>query len=115
MAEPNELFNLIREDLREFRKEVNQRFDTLVSQSSFDAERRRVDDRFKDLADDIAAEREARIHAVEAERNARKVSQDAESKKNTATGIWVRWGITAAVGIPAVYWAWSAFITGGGG
>lgn len=117
MPEPssNDLFNLIRSDLRDFRSEVNKRLDTLVSQSSFDAERRRVDDRLKDLADDIAAEREARTLAVEQERLARKRYEEAEGKKNERTGIWVRWGVTAAIGIPAAYWAWAAFIAGGAG
>lgn len=50
----------IRQDMREGFANLGQRLDKLVTESAFTAEQRRVDDKLKDLADDIAAEREAR-------------------------------------------------------
>lgn len=50
----------LRADMREGFQGINSRLDRLVSTDAFAAEQRRVDDKLKDLADDIAAERESR-------------------------------------------------------
>lgn len=74
-----------------------------------------MDDRLKDLADDIAAEREARMTAVKAEQIKREQHETAEREKNDCNGVWIRWGVSLAIGIPAAYFAWSAFFAGGTG
>ncbi len=50
----------IRQDNRDGFASVNARLDKLVTTDAFSAEQRRVDDRLKDLADDITSERTAR-------------------------------------------------------
>lgn len=49
-----------RKDMRDGFAGLNQRLDKLVSTDAFNAEQRRVDERLKDIADDLAAEASAR-------------------------------------------------------
>ena len=68
------------------------RLDKLVSQEAFSAEQRRVDDKFKDLADDIAQERLARAEVVareEVERTRGDAVQQAALDKLVATQRWL--------------------------
>jgi hypothetical protein len=70
-----------RKDMRDGFAQLNQRLDKLVTTDAFNAEQRRVDDRLKDLADDIAAEK---VQRVEGDAN-----QQKSLDKLVATQRWV--------------------------
>jgi len=112
-GDEDSLFGLLRGDLAEFRREMNQRLDRLVTQDAFEAERRRVDERHAQLGQDLVDEREARVLADKNERDARKQAQAELDKKAAATGLWIRWGVSLVVGIPAALVAmWALFLRG---
>ncbi|AIY16131.1 hypothetical protein GUY44_11880 [Pimelobacter simplex] len=60
---------------------LDKRFDRLVTTEAFNAEQRRVDDKIKDLADDIAAERDARRISMIEEKAAR---EDGDKRQQSA-------------------------------
>jgi hypothetical protein len=67
-----------RTDMREGFKSINERLDRLVSSDAYMADQRRVDDRLKELADDIAAEQRSRAEAIALERETRTVEVNKE-------------------------------------
>ncbi|UUW88408.1 hypothetical protein [Pimelobacter simplex] len=71
---------------------LDKRLDRLVTTEAFNAEQRRVDDKLKDLADDIAAERDARRMALVDEQRAREAgdkSQQLALDKLIANQKWI--------------------------
>ncbi len=61
----------LRQDMRDGFNQLGQRLDKVVTAEAFAAEQRRVDDKHRDLADDIASERAQRIAAIAEEQKAR--------------------------------------------
>lgn len=104
-------FRLIREDLMDFRKEVNERLDKLVTQDAFDGERRRVDGLIARLGQDLVAEAAARREADAAEEVARRKVVDELEQKGARTGLWVRWTVGLIIGIPSTVGALIALTT----
>lgn len=94
---------------------LNARLDKLVSSDAFLGERGRVDDRIKDLADDISAEREQRARDINSERAARIKGDEDQQRaidKITTTQRWV----AAAIILPiALTVASIVLATWGGG
>lgn len=80
-----------RADMREGFAGINARLDKLVSQDAFTAEQRRVDDRLKDLADDIAAEKAARQEAQVDERKAREAGDQRQQEQLDKLTTNLRW------------------------
>lgn len=66
------------QDLTSGLAQINARLDKLVTTDVFAGEQRRVDDRLKDLADDIAHEREARVSALAEEKKSRQEGDKAQ-------------------------------------
>ncbi len=71
MTQPAEIWELVRAELSQFRIDVasqyqalNARLDGLVRSDVHAADLRRIDDRLRDIADDLAMERTARAEAV---------------------------------------------------
>ena len=99
---PGELqrsYEQLRVDVRELGAQLNARLDRLVTDTTFAAEQRRVDDKLRDLADDIAAEREARKDALAQEGSAREQGDKAQQialNKLIANQKW----LIAAVVVP---------------
>lgn len=93
---------------------INARLDKLVSSDAFLGERGRVDDRIRDLAEDIAAEREQRAIDISAERAARVRGDEDQQRaidKITTTQRWV----AAAIILPiALFVATILLATQGG-
>ncbi|WP_235739006.1 hypothetical protein [Nocardioides alcanivorans] len=87
------------EDLTTGLAQLNQRLDRLVSTDAFNAEQRRVDDRLKDLADDIAGERAARVAAQETERSERKEGDKAQQATLDKLTTNLRW-VAASIILP---------------
>jgi len=87
---------LVLKEINEFRKEMNEQIRHLVTQEAFNAEQRRVDQRFTDLAGDISKEESERKESVK------------EVKDDIAkTSIFIRWviGLVATLGIAVVtFW-----------
>lgn len=78
----------MRADMRSGFEGINTRLDKLVTQDAFQAEQRRVDERFREIKDDLVEERGARERA------------ELESKASQRNiGLWVRW-IAASILIP---------------
>lgn len=92
-----------RADMRSLFAQLNSRLDTLVSSDAFLAEQRRVDERIKDLADDIAAEREQRA--------AGDTAQQKTIDKLTAN---IRW-VAAAIVLPIALFLASIVMSAQGG
>lgn len=82
--------NRVSADLKDGLAQINARFDSMVSTGVYQAEQRRVDDRLKELADDIAQEREAR-----------KADLAALTAQMERTAMWLRWIATGLI-IPVV-------------
>lgn len=61
----------LRQDMRDGFNQLGQHLDKVVTAEAFAAEQRRVDDKHRDLAEDIAAERAARQAAIAEEEKAR--------------------------------------------
>ena len=87
------------EDVANGFAQLNARLDKLVSTDTFNAEQRRVDDRLKDLADDIASEREARLTAQETERAERKEGDKAQKATIEKLTTNLRW-VAASIILP---------------
>lgn len=118
------LLQYIREDVKALRSEIAEQFRNLVTVAAFEAERRRVEDRLKDIKDDLDAERLSRVEGLKdievrlldslnrmdaksTEENERKKAQDA---KNAA---FIKWAIALAAGIPTALSVWSNFLQNG--
>lgn len=98
-----------REDNREGFAQLNVRLDRLVPSEAFSAEQRRVDDRLKDLADDITSERQTRQAAIAAEQKSREEADNrlqVSLDKMIATQRWV----VAAILLPVFLFAATLFI-----
>lgn len=92
----------LREDSKAGFSQLNQRLDRLVTTDAFAAEQRRVDDRLKDLADDIASERADRVAAVADEKTLREAGdarQQTQLDKLTTNIRWVAASIALPVGL----------------
>lgn len=94
-SEPNtgelsRMLALMRDEQRDFRREVNARIDRLATAESLDGERRRVDERLKDLADDIAAEAKARKEGDTALALDITKAFEGVGKRLDSVGVWVR-------------------------
>jgi hypothetical protein len=63
-GELSRLISSIRDDQRNGFAAINQRLDKLVSADLYSAEQRRVDERIRDVAEDVTAEQEARVSAI---------------------------------------------------
>lgn len=61
----------LRQDMRDGFNNLGQRLDKVVTAEAFAAEQRRVDDKFRDLADDITTERSQRVEAIALEKSER--------------------------------------------
>lgn len=93
---------------------LNARLDKLVSADAFLGERGRVDDRIKDLADDISAEREQRARDISTERAARVKGDEDQQRaidKITTTQRWV----AAAIILPIALFIASIILATRGG
>lgn len=93
---------------------INSRLDKLVSTDAFLGERGRVDDRIKDLADDISAEREQRAADISGERAARVKGDEDQQRaieKITATQRWV----AAAIILPIALFVATLYMNARGG
>jgi hypothetical protein len=102
----------LRQDMRDGFNQLGQRLDKVVTAEAFAAEQRRVDDKHRDLADDIAAERAQRIAAIadeKAEREKGDAAQQAALDKLIANQKW----IIAAVFLPLVFFVVSTLIATG--
>lgn len=81
-GELSRLIASIRDDQRNGFAAINARLDRLVSTELFSADQRRVDERLKDLADDIASEIASRTKALEEEKAARvKATEDEKAAR----------------------------------
>lgn len=61
MPEEPSIWELLRGDIRDMRKDVADRFDKVVTREAFEAEQKRRDEQHAQLGRDLVAEREARI------------------------------------------------------
>ncbi len=92
----------LRQDVRDGFSGLNARLDKLVTADAFAAEQRRVDDRLKDLSDDIVQERTARLAAHADEKRARETGDQGQQTtidKLTANIRWVAAGIILPVAL----------------
>lgn len=71
----------------------------LVSAEVHDRDIRRFDERHKELADDLAEERESRAKDITTERAARKELETRIQQQMDRTSLWVRW-LAASVLVP---------------
>lgn len=102
----------LRQDMRDGFAGLGARLDKVVSSEAFQAEQRRVDDRLRDLADDIAAERLQRQtdHATEkAERQQGDAAQQAALDKLVSNQRW----LVAAVLLPIAFFIVTVLISTG--
>ena len=115
MPEPTQGLNvqqIILDEVRAVRSDMNARLDKLVTTEAFTAEQRRVDQQFANQGQDIVDERIARGLAIAIEATTRREADDAEvlarekaaSAAATAaarTVVWFRWAI-GVLSVPAV-------------
>lgn len=83
-------------------KRLEARLDKVVTQEAFNAEQRRVDDKFKDLAEDIAAERALRQAAIDGESVAREkgdAHQQEALDRLIANQKWIAIAILLPIGL----------------
>lgn len=100
----------LRQDMREGFAQMNSRLDQVVTASAFTAEQRRVDDKLKDLAEDIANEREQRQQAMTAESASRTegdLRQQVALDKLVANQKW----LIAAVLLPLAFFIITTLIS----
>jgi hypothetical protein len=107
-------FGLLREDITAMRLDMNARLDRLVTQDAFSAEQRRVNEELARVKADQATEATTRATADANEAAARKADNEALESKQAKNGVWIRWGVGLAIGIPGAYIAWSGFLAAGG-
>lgn len=74
-----------REDMREGFAQINARLDRLVTNDAFQAEQRRVDDKFRDFTKALDDERTARVRAI-AEEKLQRVDDIASAEKAREDG-----------------------------
>lgn len=101
-GELSRLIGSIRDDQRNGFAAINARLDRLVSTELFSADQRRVDERLKDLADDITAERAMRIKSIDDEQAARiKLAEEYKTAldKLTTNLRWVAAAIILPIGL----------------
>ena len=94
--------NKLSTDLKDGLAGINSRLDSMVTTGVYGAEQRRVDDRLKDLADDIGSERESR-----------KTEIAAVMAQMERTAVWLRW-LAAMIALPIVLFVINIIITPGG-
>lgn len=102
-----------RTDMREGFAQINARLDRLVSQDAFTAEQRRVDDRLKDLADDIAAEKVARQQAILDERRTRDDGDQRQQDQLDKLTTNLRW-VAVSVILPIALFLANLLVSHGG-
>lgn len=102
----------LRDDVREGQKAIRDDVAKMVTQAAHEADMRRIEDQTRGVAEDLAAERQARVEAVALEREQRTIELNriaANQDKAIAslqaqmerTAVWVRW-IAASVLVPIV-------------
>lgn len=102
----------LRNDVRDGQKAIRDDVTKMVTQAAHDADMRRIEDQVKGVADDLAAEKQARVEAIALERETRTIEHNRETtarKESVAalqaqmerTAVWVRW-VAASVLIPTV-------------
>lgn len=102
----------LRTDVRDGNKAIRDEIAKLVTSDAHASDVLRLEDRIKGLADDLAAERQARVEAVALEREtrtiehnhevtARKEAQATFQAQMDRTATWVRW-VAASVLVPVV-------------
>lgn len=96
------LFKMLRTDIGEMRREINERLDKLVSSDIFEAERTRVNDRFGQqggeiaaLKSELAAEVAARTASELAAANV-KAAEQTEKQKVQASSRWQWFALVAS-------------------
>lgn len=94
--------NKLSTDLKDGLAGINGRLDSMVTEGVYGAEQRRVDDRLKDLADDISAERDARKSEI--------TTVMAQMER---TAVWLRW-LAAMIVLPIVLFVVNIVINSGG-
>lgn len=100
----------LRQDMRDGFNQLGQRLDKVVTAEAFAAEQRRVDDKFKDLNDDIVTERSQRQDAIAEEKAAREkgdAAQQAALDKLVSNQKW----LIAAVLLPLAFFVVTTLIT----
>lgn len=90
------------------------RLDKLVSQEAFAAEQRRVDDKMKDLSDDISQERLARAAEIAREESERTKGDAMQQGALDKLGERYRWVVVAIV-LPIVLFIANALLQYGSG
>lgn len=100
----------LRQDMREGFANLGQRLDRLVTTEAFTAEQRRVDDKLKDLADDIAAERQQRTQALADEVTHRKDGDAAQQQALNRLIANQKW-LVAAVLLPTAFFIFTTLIS----
>lgn len=100
----------LRQDMRDGFNNLGQRLDKVVTAEAFAAEQRRVDDKFRDLADDITTERSQRVEAIALEKSEREkgdARQQLALDKLVANQKW----LIAAVLLPLAFFVVTTLIT----
>ena len=93
---------IILDEVRAVRTDMNTRLDKLVTTEAFAAEQRRVDQQFTNLGQDIVDERVARGLALAAESTTRREADDAETKSRKDADDAIR----ATAARSAFLWRW---------
>lgn len=101
------------EEQRRSTELIMQQIGKLVSAEVHDRDIRRFDERHKELAADLADEREARAKDISAERASRKELETRTQHQMDRTSLWVRW-LAASVLIPVALFVMNIYLNGGG-
>lgn len=100
MAEEPSIWELLRGDIRDLRKDVGDRFDKVVTREAFEAEQKRRDEQHAQLGRDLVAEREARIlgdKSLEEDIDAATTTAKAAKEAQESRKITFRQGLTLAL------------------
>lgn len=93
---------------------IEARLDKLVTQEAFAAEQRRVDEKLKDLADDLAQERVARAEVV-AREEAERIKGDGMQQAALDKLIRLQQWLLVAIVLPVAFFAIDIWLRYGGG
>lgn len=96
---PQDLFSLLRSDIRDLRDDFNARLDRLVSQEAFSAEQKRRDELHAALGQDLVDERIAREKAIAVERDARKTALAETDQRSRRAWSSVRWTVGTLIAL----------------
>lgn len=104
----------IREDMRDGFAQSHARLDKLVTAEAFAAEQKRVDGLHKQLLDDIADEREARVKALGDEQKARQEGDERQQTTIDKLTTTLRW-TAASIVLPIALFVATLLINTRGG